>query len=365
MSDIKTFRVFNGEVNNKATKAFFGEASGINDFDDTRYPHMLEMNKDLAGEFWTEDEIRLGDDIKQYRQNMTDEERYVYNVISGYLTELDSIATKFNFVLGMIVSCPAVLANIAVISFFEVLHNRSYQYLTSSMLNAEQKKEAFNAPKEIPLLVERNELVIEKIQTMINEISKYALDEESTVTDELLEAVYEGILSNVVLEGLFFSGGFVFYHSLARDNRMLGSNNMINLIKEDETQHNVFFGDLLKILMLEYPHLNTPERQESAVAYIHKCVEKEKEWASYLFKGIDTLSIAEYHNYVEYLANVIARNAGIKEPYPDNKELKSKWILKVGHKKRSDNVDAIATRADFFQTNVIDYGHEGGEGFDL
>jgi ribonucleoside-diphosphate reductase beta chain len=363
MSEIKTFRVFNGEVLNMATKAFFGEASGILDLDDIRYPNFLDNNKMLGASFWTEEEIRLGDDLKQYVQ-LSEEERYVYNVITGYLTALDSFATKFNFVLAMVISCPAVLSCIATINYFEVLHNRSYQYLTSTMLNSAQKKEAFNSPKEIPLLVERNNLVVEKIQNMIDEISQYALN-GGEVSKKLVEAIYEGILANLVLEGLFFTGGFVYFHSLARDNRMLGTNNMINLIKEDETQHNAVFGDIMKVLMLEHPELNTSERHEKAVQFIRQCVEKEKEWGSFLFKNIDTLSIKEYHDYVEYLSNVICRNAGIKEPYPENRELKAKWTITYGSKGRSEEEGAIATRADFFQTNVIDYGHEGGGGFDL
>lgn len=360
-----TIRVFNGEVANKATRAFGGVSSGINDFDDCKFPHMLEINKQLFGEYWIEDEIRLGEDIKQYQQNMNEKERYVYNVITGYLTELDSFATKFNFVIGSICTDPSILSNIALINSFEILHNRSYQYLTSTMLNSEQKKVAFNAPKEIELLKERNQLVIDKIQHMINEVSKFALSDEE-FSDRIADVLYEGIIGNLILEGLFFTGGFVYFHSLARDNRMLGSNNMINLIKQDETQHGVFYGDLMKILMLENPNINTPERHDKAVDYIRECVEKEKEWAEYLFNGIDTISIKEYNDYIEYLANVICRNAGLQEAYPDNLEIKSKWILTYGSKRRSDEDDSsIATRADFFQTNVINYGHEGGEGFDL
>jgi ribonucleoside-diphosphate reductase beta chain len=232
------------------------------------------------------------------------------------------------------------------------------------MLNSEQKKQAFNAPKEITLLRNKNNLVIEKIQKMIDEIATNVLSGKA-FTDKLLDAIYEGILANLILEGVFFTSGFVYFHSLAKSQRMLGSNNMINLIKEDETQHNAFFGNLMKILLLENPQLNTQERHDKSIEFIKTCVEKEKEWGAFLFKEIDTISIKEYNDYVEYLGNVICRNAGLKEPYADNRELKSKWILTYGSKKRSEDEDAIATKQDFFQTNVIDYGHEGGEGFDL
>lgn len=354
------FRIFNGEVNNKATKTFGGVSSGIRDWDDIKYPHMLEINENLFEEYWSKNEIRLGDDLVQYK-DLTEKERYVYNVITGYLTALDSFATDFNFALGFVCTDSSIRSNIALINSFEVLHNTSYQYLTSTMLNIEQKKEAFNAPKNIPLLIERNNLVIEKIQKMTDMIFDYG-SKRKELDDQLLEAIYEGILANLVLEGIYFTGAFVYFHSLARDNRMIGSNNMINLIKEDETQHSVFFGDLMKILMLENPSLNTQERHDKALEYIKICVEKEKEWAKFLFEEIETISIGEYNDYIEYLTNVVCRNAGIQEVYPENTEIKSKWILTYGSKKGDKN---LATRQDFFQTNVIGYQHEDGDGFDL
>jgi ribonucleoside-diphosphate reductase beta chain len=339
------FRVFNGEVSNKATKVFGGVASGICDWDDIKYPHMLGINKQLFGSYWIEDEIRLNDDLKHYRHDLSDAERYVYNVLTGMLTSLDSVANRFNFVLGHMCTDPSVAANIQLIGAFEGLHARSYQYLTSTMLNSDEKKEAFNAPKQLPILMERNQLIFDKIQAFVDDPTN-------------LIKQYHAILANLLLEGEYFLGAFVYFNSLARSNRMIGSNNMVNLIRADEVQHGVFYGDLLKILMLENHELNTEENHTEAIRFIHECVEKEKEWADFIFKDIDTLSIHEYKDYVEYLANVICRNSGIEEVYPNNMELKSKWILSYGSKGGN-------TKGDFFSTNITSYDHESGDGFDL
>ncbi|GAA4709443.1 ribonucleotide-diphosphate reductase subunit beta [Brevibacillus fulvus] len=341
---MQPFRVFNGKVNNKATKVFKGEASGICDWDDIKYPSMLTLNRAMFSNYWIEDEIRLNEDLKQYRHALSEDERYVYNVSTGMLTQLDSVANRFNFLLGYYCTDPSVAANIQLIGAFEGLHARSYQYLTATMLDSNEKKQAFNAPKEIPLLVERNQSIFERIQTYVDD-------------PDSLDKMYDALLAYLVLEGIYFTGTFAYFHSLARSNRMIGSNNMINLIKTDETQHSVFYGELMQILMLENPELNTQERLERSLAFIKACVEKEKTWAEFLFKDIETLSLDEYKDYVEYLTNLVCRNSGMPEPYPDNQELKSKWILTYGSKQ--------GTKADFFQTNVINYSHESGDGFDL
>lgn len=361
MSIVKPFRIFNGKVNNKASRIFGGEASGICDWDDLKYPALLKINKEMFSEYWIEDEIRLGDDVKDYRQKLTDQERYVFNVITGYLTQLDTIANRFNFLLGYLTTDPSVAGCIQLIASFEGLHNRSYQYLSSTMLNDSEKRQAFNAPKENETLVKRNQIIVDKIQALVNYTEEVMSGKAKEEEEKFFQVLYEGLLAYIILEGLYFSGGFVYFHSLARDNKMIGSNNMINLIKKDETQHNVFYGLVMQILMRENPSLNTQENYDYAVTFIKNCVDAEKEWANEIFSNIETLSIKEYGDYIEYLANVICRNAGLNDIYTDNKEIKSRWILNYGEK----NGEHRATKADFFETNVINYSHEGGEGFDL
>jgi ribonucleoside-diphosphate reductase beta chain len=101
-----------------------------------------------------------------------------------------------------------------------------------------------------------------------------------------------------------------------------------------------------------------------AVEFVKQCVGLEKEWAAFIFENIDTFKLSEYNDYVEYLANVICRNAGIEEPFPSNKEIKSRWMVTYGSKKRNGE-DDIVSRTDFLQGNAINYTHESGEDFDL
>ena len=362
------FRVYDGKQNNKATRIFFGESSGIRDYDDIKYPAMLQYSKDFFGEYWVEDEVKLMKDIEEYREKLSDRERYVYNIITGTLNWLDSIATDFNYVLGILCTDPSVRSCLALIASFEQLHNRSYQYLTSTMLNKQEKEQAFQEIQRLDVLVKRNMHIIEPIEKMVNVVKKKLCEdvlEEKVSEEEVMQSIFEGIVAYLNLEGLFFSGGFVYFHSLARDQKMMGSNNMIALIKTDENQHSEFNGMLLQIIMQEFPYLNTKENLGFALEFNKKAVELEKEWAEFIFEGITTLSIKEYHNYVEYLSNLISRNAGLPEPFPENQELKSRWISTYGAKKRSGVENEIVTRQDFLQTNAINYKHEGGEDFDL
>lgn len=364
MEKILPFKVFEAENSNLSTRIFGGEASGIRDWDNLKYPTMLDINKNLSAEFWNEDEIKLGKDIEQYNTKLSEDEKYVFNTITGMLNQLDSHATDLNMYLSFVVTDPSIRSNIALINYYENLHNRSYQYLTSSMLNDKEKKEAFEEVKRIPELLERNQLVLDKIEKFMNTIADYLINKKK-IDDNFIQTAFEGILAYQILEGLYFTGGFVYFHSLARDQKMMGSNNLISMVKTDEVQHSEFYGTLIRSIMGENPQLNTTENQQYAVSFIKECVEKEKAWAKYIFKNIETLSMKEYMNYVEYLANLISRNAGMQEPFPDNKEIKSRWIVTYGSKKRDNNDDKqIVTRTDFLQTDAINYEHSSGEDYD-
>ncbi|PHA03055.1 ribonucleotide-diphosphate reductase subunit beta [Bacillus pseudomycoides] len=361
----KPFKVYNADNSNVATKIFGGKASGIRDWDNVKFPAMLQIHKNLSAEYWTEDEVKLGKDIEQYNSILTEKERYVYNTLSGMLNELDSIATDFNMYLCFIVTDPSIRSVISEIMYFENLHNRSYQYLTSTMLNGEQKHQAFEEIKQVQVLQHRNRHVYDKIEEFIGAI-RYHIINNTPIDDKFLEVAFKGILAYQLLEGLHFSGAFVYFHSLARDQKMIGSNDMISLIKTDETQHSEFYGTLIRMIMGEFPQLNTKENHLYALEFVKEAVKREKEWAQFIFNGIETMSLKEYQDYIEYLANLICRNAGFEEPFPESKEIKSRWIVTYGSKKRDvKDSKQIVTRQDFLQGNAINYAHEGGEDFDL
>lgn len=359
------FRIYDEDANNVTTRAFGGKASGIRDWDNIRFPQMLDFSESMQDEFWSKSEIKLGKDVEEYRSKMNDSERYVYNVQTGMLNWLDSIATDFNYALFIMCTAPEIRSVISIINFYETIHNQSYQYLTSTMLNKEEKEQAFEHIRRVSVLEERNKLIIEPIQRLVGSSVDY-LKRNNEQTEAEVRIMAEGVLANAILEGLFFSGAFVFFHSLARDQKMIGSNNMINLIKADENHHSAFYGSLFQIIIKENPSLNTKEFNDYCIKYVKKAVELEKEWAKYIFNDIDTMSIKEYHDYVEYLANLICRNAGIGVPFPENTEIKSRWMVTYGSKSRKGNDEMeIATRTDFLQANAVDYLHEGGEDFDL
>jgi len=359
------FRIYNAEEPNHPTKIFGGEASGIRAWDDIKYPVFLDYQRSLFGEFWVPEELAFGKDKEQYEQELTEPEQIAYQYSSGALNWLDSIASDVVTLLFLTTSDPSLRTLWSIIASFETMHNVSYEHMNATVMNNQEKQQAFNEIRKIPTLQKRNDHVIEKLDTMTQALSDYLVlgNPKEGMSTDTLQKVFEGLLAYQILEGLYFSGGFVYFHSLARDNKMLESNNLINLIKADENQHSEIFGLVIQILMAENPEINTQENLDYAMNYVKEAVQLEKDWSSWLFEDVDTMTIPEYHDYVEYLANLICRNAGMTEPFPENDTIKSQWITTYGNKKSSEG--AITAKADFLQGNSIAYKHEDGGDFDL
>ena len=364
----RPFRTYNPDDPNHPTKIFGGKSSGIRNWDDLKYPIFHKYQEDLFSEYWVPKEVSMGKDREQYENVLSDNEKKVYQYNAGMLNWLDSMASDVVTLLFLSTSDPSLRSLLTLIASFETMHNVSYEYMTASVLNNAEKQLSFQEVREIPELNRRNDHIIEKLDHMTVTLSTYLVkcsvsDKQIEMTEEELQSVFEGLIAYQILEGLYFSGGFVYFHSLARDNKMIESNNIINLIKADENQHSEIFGVLIQILMQENPHLNTQKNLDFAMEYIKTAIDLEKEYSSLLYKDIDVLPTSEYHNYIEYLANLICRNAGLIEPYPNNTELKSSWIVTYGSKKSSG--EGIAPKVDFLQNTAIDYKHEDGGDFDL
>jgi ribonucleoside-diphosphate reductase beta chain len=361
------FRIYEADHPNHPSRIFGGKASGIRNWDDLRRPIFLDYQKSLFGEYWIPEEVQMGKDIEHYKQKLSQAEQIVYQYTDGALNWLDSIASDVVTFLFLVTTDPSMRSCLSVIMSYETMHNVSYEHKTSSVLTKAEKDRAFKEVRELPLLVKRNQFILDKLQAMTDTIADYLITRyksgQEEMSDETLQTIFEGLLAYQVLEGLYFSGGFVFFHSLARDNKMIESNNIINMIKADENQHSEIFGTIIQIFMDDFPQLNTQKNLDYAMNFMRKAVELEKEWSAWIYRDIDTLPVSEYHEYVEYLANLICRNAGMTEPYPENGEIKAKWIVTYGSKKKNNS--EIAAKADFLQGNAINYKHEDGGDFDL
>ncbi|GAA0343991.1 ribonucleotide-diphosphate reductase subunit beta [Bacillus carboniphilus] len=330
---LKKIKLMNPEHPNKATGLVNGQSSGLLNWNDIAYPQMYTIYQTLLSNFWKAQEINMQDDIKQW-DLLTSQEKDVFLRINTQLASLDSLQTPtMSQVMDYVTdsSCKAIFA---VISQQEAVHNESYSYILSSLVPLREQNERFIQAKEDPMVMKRNEVILESYEKFRNKPS--------------LQNLFELCINSINLEGIYFYAGFAFFYNLARQQKMLKTSTMISYIQRDEMQHAYFTTMFVRILMTENPDLNTEENIQYIYDSIHQAVELEKEWAEYILHDISGIDLDEFEGYIEYLANKRLRQLGLSNLYKE-RENPMPWI----HVFSDEMINE--TKSDFFEQKSRTY----------
>jgi ribonucleoside-diphosphate reductase beta chain len=278
-------------------------------------------------------EINMSNDVKQF-PNLDDNEREAFLKIIGLLALLDSVQTDYAGKVADYLTDSSLQALMIILAQQEVIHNHSYSYVLSSLVQKSKQDEVFDYWRSEPVLEKRNDFIMKGYQSFA---------ENPTV-----ESMLESIVYDVILEGLFFYSGFAFFYHLARHQKMVASSTMINYINRDEQLHVDLFVKIYQELLNEYPELDTPDRAEKVQAIFKEAAELEVEWAREVIGDkIDGLDVEDVEAYIYFYANVRCQQLGYEKPYPDYRKNPLKWI------KAYEDVDLGKT--DFFEQRSRQY----------
>jgi ribonucleoside-diphosphate reductase beta chain len=336
-------KVFDTTAPNKSNKIIEGSCSSILNWDDIRQPEMYKLYKVLIANHWIPSEIPMNKDKLQFEQ-LTAQEQETYKKIIGLLAVLDSMQTNFVTDVGNYFTDSSLVAIAAIINQQEVIHNQSYSYVLSSITNYEVQKEVFEYWKKDEILLERNLFIAELYQRF---------------RDEPIPATFfEAVVADMILEGIFFYSGFAFFYHLARQQKMLGTSQMISYIQRDEAQHAYFFGEVFKLLLTDFPELNTSERIQYVYDTIDQAVKLEEKWAHYVLNQIDGIDLDDFSRYIRFIANKRLKTMGLQPAY-EGVDNCMPWI-------RPFSDEALnQTKTDFFEAKSRTYAKVSDDnGFD-
>ncbi|SDW23653.1 ribonucleotide-diphosphate reductase subunit beta [Paenibacillus sp. PDC88] len=337
-------KIFNTEAPNKSTRIIEGESSGILNWDDIRMPHMYKLYKVLLLNYWIADEIPMSKDAQQFPL-LDSEEQRTFKINIGLLAVLDSMQTMFVGDVKRYFTDSSLEAVSAIIAQQEVVHNQSYSYVLSSLVSRQEQNEIFEYWKHDPVLLERN--------TFIADIYQEFRDNPCPQT------FFKAMVADLILEGIFFYSTFAFFYNLARDQKMLGTSQMISYIQRDENQHCYFFAEVFKQLRADFPELNTQENADYVYATIDRAVQLETNWAYYTLSNVRGIDLSELSSYIKYMANMRLRLMGLDKAYVGVDTNPMPWI-------RPFSDEALnATKTDFFEGKSRNYGKVSEDnGFD-
>lgn len=211
----KHIRLFNKDQKNTA-KSIFEKSSGLLYWDE-QDPTWYELFSNMTENFWISKEVNLTSDTTDWTSKLTKDEREMYKRAIGQLVLLDSISTNIDAQFAAYIKNPAIKAIMAYIASQESIHNESYTYIATTFMTKEEAEEVFNLPKTDELILGATDLILDEFDKFIQEPTKIQL--------------VKALVAMAALEGIRFTNGFTAFYLLNREQKMLGTGQIISLIQ--------------------------------------------------------------------------------------------------------------------------------------
>lgn len=222
-------------------------------------------------------------------------------------------------------------------AFEESVHAQSFVYICDAFYL--DQGEIWNMYQEIPVIRDKDAFQLELTRELAN-------PNFSTATFEGAQKFLENLIGfYIILEGIFFYGGFAMVLAFQRRNKMKGVCQLYEFILRDETIHLNFGIDLINGIKEENPGLWTPEFQSRIIERIKQGVELESRYTEEcLPRGMFGLSASSFRQYIEYLADRRVERIGLKQIYKASNPLH--WMSEAMDLNKEKN---------FFEKTVTEY----------
>lgn len=234
-----------------------------------KWKNLWKFYKEHEASFWTVEEIRLTDDIVDWKEKLNDNERYFIKNVLAFFASSDGIVNE-NLVLNFYNEVEIAEARqfYSVQMMMEAIHNEQYSVLIDTyIIDSDEKDKLFRAMETIPAVKRKADWAIkwieegsildkyipEKYMKSLKFLSKFD-DFSQDITDALSFLTRERpsfsqrLLAFVCVEGIFFSGSFCAIYWLKSRGLMPGLATANQFISRDENLHTEFAVQLYKML---------------------------------------------------------------------------------------------------------------------
>lgn len=305
-----------------------------------RYPWTRKCYKDGIANNWVPEEISMQDDVEMWKSSnmLTEDERRIVLWNLGFFSTAESL-TANNLVLAVYnhITDPGARQYLLRQAFEEAVHSETFIYCCDS-LNLDPD-EIYTMYMDIPSIKAKDYFVIELTKTIFDPTFK--TDSPEKIRDLLRDLI--GFY--VIMEGIFFYGGFAMMLGLRRRNKMTGIGQQFEYILRDESVHLDFGNHLIQTIRSENPTCWTTEFEEEIVRLIEKAVNLEKDYAyDTCPNGVIGLTANQFCNYIEYIADKRLERLGIPRLYHTPNPFL--WMTQSTDLRKEKN---------FFETKVTEY----------
>ena len=288
-----------------------------------KYPEVREQFLKARRNFWTPNDIPMGEDKLQWNTGqLTEAEKWLFKTNISYLTASDNLVPdNLNNAILQHITANEMRQYLRWQISEESNHIESYLFILESFgLDEKGQGQIFNLYQEIPALTN-------KLNWNINFTNNVVHCDAPVGSTEANQALLEDLISYYIFEYLFFPLGFSQIFALARKGKLRNTAQQYSYIWRDENLHALNDLWLIRQIILENPLLWDTVMQERSRAIIDEAVKLEIEYAKASMPdgGILGMSIKTYFDFARFMGNQICQNLGLK-PLFALKEHPMPWL---------------------------------------
>lgn len=284
-----------------------------------KHQSLWDFYKRHEGTFWTVEEVRLNDDIKDWNSKLNDDERFFIKHILAFFAASDGIVNE-NLVVNFYneIELPEARAFYTVQMMMETIHSEQYSILIDTYIqDKDEKDKLFNAIETIPVIKRKSDWALKwissgqdlvipgPVQDMIRDFfigekcleTDTSLNEFTSFTKSKVDqySFEKRLLAFACVEGIFFSGSFCAIYWLKNKGLMPGLATANQFISRDENLHTEFAIELYKVFGKRLP-------VETVHSIFVEAVEIEKEFITKSLPvsllGMNCELMSQYIEYV-------------------------------------------------------------------
>jgi ribonucleoside-diphosphate reductase beta chain len=281
-----------------ARRIIDGPADNLRAISAQRYPWVQPLWEQMLANNWVAQQVPLLRDKKQFR-DLSKGSQFGFRAALAFLSNLDAIQVdNLTENISRIITDPGVSKLISRQSFEEAMHNEAYSIIAEELFPGEVL-DIYDMARSVPMLADKNKMILAQARQVTL---------EPTPQNKI-----KALVSNLILEGVYFFSGFLTFYSIARSTgKMLESKDMIRYIQRDELTHLDIFANAYLACKQERPELFTKELAEECQELFRKGVELETTWGHYVIQhGVPGLSEDGVALFLQERGERVARKIGL------------------------------------------------------
>jgi ribonucleoside-diphosphate reductase beta chain len=262
-----------------------------------RYPWAYDAWLMQQRVHWLPEEVPLADDVKDWHNKMTAEERNLLTQIFRFFTQSDiEVANCYMKRYSRVFEPTEVQMMLSAFSNMETVHIAAYSHLLDTIGMPETEYQAFLHYKEM--------------KDKVDYLHKFDVSTKDNVAQTL--AVF-----GAFTEGLQLFASFAILMNFPRFNKMKGMGQIISWSVRDESLHTESIIKLFRTFISENPEIWTEEFQRSLYVTCSEMVEHEDAFIDLAFElgGVEGLAGSEVKQYIRYSADRRLTQLGLQPIY--------------------------------------------------